>query len=160
MRAHAFRLTPGADLKAELARLTEALELRAGCIVTCVGSLSRARLRMPGAVGEAEMVTAFEEPMEIVSLSGTLCADGLHVHIGLSRRDGSCVGGHLVEGCIVNTTAELVIGELPEVEFHRPRDGATGYNELSVQPRRSEGDPSAAQPASSAESAVDAGARY
>jgi predicted DNA-binding protein with PD1-like motif len=134
MRALAVRLTPGVDLKTELARLTEALALRAGCILSCVGSLSHARLRMPGATGKPEVVAAFNEPMEIVSLSGTLCADGLHVHIGLSRRDGSCIGGHLLQGCIVNTTAELVIGDLPDVEFHRPLDPATGYNELSVQP--------------------------
>lgn len=136
MRAHAVRLTPGADLKAELERLTEACGLRAGCVLSCVGSLSSARLRMPGAAGDAEVVAAFAEPMEIVSLAGTLCADGLHVHISLSRRDGSCIGGHLVPGCVVHTTAEVVIGELPDVEFHRPMDSATGYNELSVQPRR------------------------
>ncbi|MDB5481924.1 MAG: DNA-binding protein, partial [Caulobacteraceae bacterium] len=51
--------------------------------------------------------------------------------------------GHLAHGCVVNTTAELVIGELPQIEFRRPLDSATGYNELSVQPWRSEGDPSA-----------------
>jgi predicted DNA-binding protein with PD1-like motif len=145
MRAHAFRLTPRVDLKAELARLTEAHALGAGCIVSCVGSLSHARLRTPGAIGEAEVVMTFVEPMEIVSLSGTLCADGLHLHASLSRGDGSCVGGHLVEGCIVNTTAELVIGELSEVEFHRPRDPATGYNELSVQPRRRDGEESGSE---------------
>jgi predicted DNA-binding protein with PD1-like motif len=41
----------------------------------------------------------------------------------------------------VNTTVELVIGEMDEVEFHRPQDAATGYAELSVRPRRSGGDP-------------------
>jgi len=138
MRTLAFRLTPGTDLKAELGRLTEAHALRAGCILSCVGSLSHARLRMPGAIGEAEVIADFAEPLEILSLSGTLCADGLHVHIGLARRNGSCIGGHLMPGCRVNTTAELVIGELPDVEFHRPQDAATGYAELSVRPRRSE----------------------
>ena len=137
MRAHAFRLTPGTDLQQELKRLTEAHALRAGCILSCVGSLSRARLRMPGAVGEAEVFRLFDEPMEIVSLTGTLCPDGLHVHISLARRDGACIGGHLVPGCIVNTTAELVIGELLQVEFRRRRDSATGYDELSVEPRPS-----------------------
>jgi predicted DNA-binding protein with PD1-like motif len=143
MHVHAVRLTPGTDLKEALERLTEAHGLRAGCILSCVGSLSRARLRMPGASGEAEAFSSFVEPMEIVSLTGTLCADGLHVHISLARRDGACVGGHLVPGCIVHTTAELVIGELPQVEFRRLPDAATGYAELSVQPRRSDGDPSA-----------------
>ena len=135
MRAHAVRLTPGVDLQEALEALTIEHALHAGCILSCVGSLSRARIRMPGAIGEAEVFRTFEEPMEIVSLAGTLCADGLHVHISLARRDGACVGGHLVRGCIVNTTAELVIGELLDVEFSRPMDPATGYDELSVQPR-------------------------
>jgi predicted DNA-binding protein with PD1-like motif len=132
MRAIAFRLMPGTDLKAELARLTERHALRAGCILSCVGSLSSARLRMPGAVGGAEVFESFAEPMEIVSLTGTLCQDGLHVHIGLSRPDGGCIGGHLASGCIVNTTAELVIGELVDVEFNRLPDPATGYDELMI----------------------------
>lgn len=141
MRVHAFRLTPGTDLKAELERITELHALRAGCILSCVGSLASARLRMPGAPGEAEVFSTFVEPMEIVSLAGTLCSDGLHVHISLARRDGACIGGHLVPGCIVNTTAELVIGEAPLVEFRRLLDPATGYAELSVQPRPPEGAP-------------------
>jgi hypothetical protein len=137
MRTHAVRLTPGSDLRNELLRLSRTLGLRAGCILTGVGSLSQARLRMPGRTGEAEAFITLDEPLEIVSLTGTLSAEGLHVHIGLSRGDGACVGGHLVCGCIVHTTAELVIGELTDVEFARPVDPATGYGELSVRPRRS-----------------------
>jgi hypothetical protein len=76
MRAHAYRLTPGTDLRAELERLTPAHALRAGRI-----------------------------------------------------------GGHRAKGCIVNTTAELVIGGLAQVEFRRARDPATGYKELDVAPR-------------------------
>ncbi len=136
MQIHAIRLAPGADLEAELERITERHALRAGCILSCVGSLSAARLRMPGANGEAAIYRTYDEPTEIVSLVGTLGPDGLHVHISLSRHDGACVGGHLVHGCIVNTTAELVIGEAPLVEFRRLPDRATGYAELSVQPPR------------------------
>jgi hypothetical protein len=139
MRAFAVRLTPGSDLKAELARLVEGHGVRAGCILSGVGSLSRARLRMPGGAGEAEAFAAFDEPMEIVSLAGTLSPEGMHVHVALSRRDGAVVGGHLVPGCIVHTTAELVIGELEELEFRRPLDPATGYGELSVRPPRDPG---------------------
>ena len=135
MRAHAFRLTPGADLRAELERLTRELSLGAGCIVSCVGSLSQARLRMPGAAGAAEAFRTFEGPMELVSLTGTLGPDGPHVHMSLARADGACIGGHLVAGCIVHTTAELVIGELQGVEFRRLPDAATGYSELTVSPR-------------------------
>ncbi len=45
VRAHALRLPPGADLRGELERLG----FRAAAILTCVGSLARANLRMPGA---------------------------------------------------------------------------------------------------------------
>lgn len=135
MRALAFRLLPATDLKAELARLTQAEGLRAACILSAVGSLARARLRMPGAAGEPEAFASYDEPMEILGLSGTLGPEGLHVHVTLSRHDGACVGGHLVAGCLVHTTVELVIGELPDVEFRRPLDPATGYGELSVRPR-------------------------
>lgn len=134
MRALAFRLRPGTDLKAELQRLVEDHGWRAACIVTGVGSLSSARLRMPGAAGEAEAFATFDEPMEILSLAGTLSPEGLHLHMTLSRRDGSCVGGHLVTGCVVHTTAELVIGVLDDTAFRRPVDPATGYGELSVEP--------------------------
>ena len=138
----AVRLEPGADLRVELKRLTAEHGLRAGFILTCVGSLSRARLRMPGAIGEAEVFRDFDEPMEIVSLAGTLAPEGMHVHISLARSDGACIGGHLVKGCIVNTTAELVIGEAAELAFNRPLDPATGYDELTVTQRRHDGEAS------------------
>jgi len=136
MRAHACRLTPGTDLEEALQRLTGEHALRAGCVLSCVGSLTSARLRMPGAIGDPDVFETFAGPMEIVSLTGTLCPDGLHVHISLARQDGSVVGGHMVRGCIVNTTAELVIGELEDVAFSRPIDPATGYDELRVLPRQ------------------------
>ncbi len=144
MRVHALRLTPGTDLRDALERFTAMQALSAGCILSCAGSLASARLRMPGAIGEPDAFRTLEEPTEIVSLSGTLGPDGLHVHISLAGRDGACVGGHLVGGCIVHTTAELVIGELTDVEFRRPLDPDTGYDELSVQPRpREDGGPGA-----------------
>lgn len=142
MHVHAFRLTPGADLRDALERLTREHAIGAGCIITGIGSLARARLRMPSALGEAEVFRSFAEPMEIVSLAGTLGPDGLHVHVCLSRADGACVGGHLVRGCVVSTTAEVVVGEAPDLEFRRLPDDATGYAELSVQRRRSGTDPS------------------
>jgi predicted DNA-binding protein with PD1-like motif len=128
----AFRLGPGADLKPELARLAEAERLAAAFVASCVGSLARARLRLPSGTGEEAAVLWLEAPMEIVSLAGTLSPEGLHLHIALARGDGRCVGGHLLEGCIVHTTAELVIGELTDLTFRRPVDPRTGFRELDV----------------------------
>jgi predicted DNA-binding protein with PD1-like motif len=128
----ALRLAPGADLKRELASLVAADGLRAVFVAACVGSLVRARLRMPSAAGEDAAILALDEPMEIVSLSGTLSPDGAHLHMSLSRRDGQCVGGHVLDGCIIHTTAELVLGELTDLVFRRARDPQTGYHELRV----------------------------
>ena len=135
MRTLAFRLPPGADLKAELERITREHDIRAGFILTGVGSLAEARLRMPTPVGAASSYRTYPGPLEIVSLAGTLGPDGLHIHIALSGQDGACVGGHLMEGCLVHTTAELVIGALEGVAFARTEDPRTGFRELQVEPR-------------------------
>jgi predicted DNA-binding protein with PD1-like motif len=45
------------------------------------------------------------------------------------------IGGHLCAGSLVRTTAELVIGLLPEWRFHRELDPATGYPELQITPQ-------------------------
>ena len=43
------------------------------------------------------------------------------------------IGGHLLEGNRVYTTAEIVIGESTGRRFLRKDDGSTGYKELSVE---------------------------
>jgi hypothetical protein len=42
------------------------------------------------------------------------------------------VGGHLLEGTAVRTTAEIVLAEVEGVAFERPNDVRTGYAELSI----------------------------
>ena len=53
MRAIALRLRPGADLKGELLALATRERIRAGWVLTCVGSLSQARLRLAGGTDHA-----------------------------------------------------------------------------------------------------------
>jgi len=127
---HALRLGPGADLRAELEAASARLGLAAGCIVTCVGSLAPARLRLAGADTVLELVG----PLEIVSLVGTLSPDGPHLHVAVADARGSVHGGHLLAGSRVHTTAELVLGELTGLRFRRAHDPATGWRELGVAP--------------------------
>lgn len=128
---YAFRLLPGMDLKKELLAIAEKNNFRAAYIVSCVGSLQTANLRMAGADGMKQ----WQEKMEILSLVGTLFNGGCHLHICLSDDSGKTVGGHLLDGCAVNTTAEIVIGEALDLEFQRQIDPKTGYLELSIQKR-------------------------
>ena len=125
---YALRLLPGDDLKQALQRFAEKLDLKAAYLITCVGSLQRAHLRLAGAIEKSTWSTK----MEIVSLVGTLFNGGGHLHISLADGQGHMVGGHVLDGCIVNTTAELVIGEAKGLEFYRETDAATGYLELGI----------------------------
>jgi hypothetical protein len=69
------------------------------------------------------------------SLAGTLSPDGAHLHIAVADSRGAVIGGHLCAGSLVRTTAELVVGLLPEWQFGRELDPATGYTELQISPR-------------------------
>lgn len=129
MNLYAFRLHPQQDLKAELDAFARAHALEAACVVTCVGSLRKATLRLADGV----TATTFEDKFEIVSLTGTLSCHGSHYHISLADGTGRTIGGHLLEGCSIYTTAEIVLAELPDVRFGRDYDAATGYPELTIQ---------------------------
>lgn len=128
MRTYALRLRPGQDLRRELESFAKARKLQAGLVLTAVGSLTKAALRL----ADQTETTEFEGKFEIVSLVGTLSPDGVHLHVSLSDKTGRTVGGHLVEGCTVYTTVELVIGELDGVRFTREQDAQTGYKELRI----------------------------
>ncbi|MCB0684264.1 MAG: DNA-binding protein [Saprospiraceae bacterium] len=128
MKTHAFRLRPGDDLKAGIIQVALERKVEAGIILTCVGSLRRAHLRFADQLEG----TLLREKFEIVSLEGTVSTGGVHLHLALSDADGGLVGGHLLEGCLVHTTAEVVIGELQGVRFVREVDLDTGYQELTI----------------------------
>ena len=79
--------------------------------------------------------TTIQGELEVLSLSGTLSADGAHLHIAIADSRGAVIGGHLCTGSLVRTTAELVLGLLQEWRFSRELDTATGYAELRISPR-------------------------
>lgn len=123
---HCIRLKRGEDLLGSIRMLCQEKNIRAGVILSAVGCVSRARLR------DASGVTIREigDHCEIVSLNGTVSVQRCHLHIALSKEDLSTIGGHLCLGCITNTTCELVIGELPGINYGVEADVQTGYDEL------------------------------
>lgn len=132
MKSFAFRLKPGADLRQGIEEFAAQKALRAACVVSCVGGLDKLVIRMAGATPEKQDVRALAEDFEIVSLVGTISKDGSHIHIAASKKDGQVIGGHLKEGTIVYPTAEIVLGEMEDVEFGREMDDETGFEELVV----------------------------
>ena len=106
--------------------LCKAKGIKAGVVLSGVGCILRGRIRDASGVTIREIA----EHCEIVSLNGTVSEKRCHIHIALSKEDLSTVGGHLCSGCIVNTTCELVIGELPGIVYDMEEDAETGYDEL------------------------------
>ncbi len=129
MKTYAFRIQPGQDLRNEIDRVVNEKNIQAGIILTCVGNLSKAVLRM----ADATIIKTYEGSYEIVSLVGTLEKGNGHLHISLSDKEGSVFGGHLKVGSLVGVTAEIVIGKLEGTTFKRDFDEKTGYDELVVE---------------------------
>ncbi len=129
MKIFAIRLKPDEDLKVSLNTFVQENNIQAGFILTAVGSLKQATLRF----ASRNDSQVFKERFEIVSLAGTLSTQGLHLHISLSDPHGKTIGGHLLDGCIIYTTAEIVIGTSEDFIFLRSVDKMTGYKELEIQ---------------------------
>jgi predicted DNA-binding protein with PD1-like motif len=122
------RLKPGHDLKKELNLWAQNESMSAAFVVSCCGSLQKLRIRL----ADSTTQLARNEKFEILSLQGTLSPDGAHLHISVADSDGRVWGGHLLDGCEIYTTAEILIARLENYEFHREKDFTTGYPELVI----------------------------
>jgi len=130
MHVHCLRLLPGEDLLRSLKKFAEEHRLGAAVVLSCVGSTGQTTLRPAGSV----VPKVLHNKYEIVSLTGTLSRCSHHLHMSLSDSECTVFGGHVLEGCIVRTTAEIVLGVITNVSFTRPHDPRTGYDELSITP--------------------------
>lgn len=130
--AHFFimRLIPGQELLTEIRSFVVQTSLKAGFIASVVGSLSQIALRYAG----CSETFLCEGCFEVISISGTLDEKGEHLHLSVANQQGQMLGGHIMEGCIVRTTLELVIGKLPDVIFSREQCLISGYPELKISP--------------------------
>ena len=126
MVCHCIRLKRGEDLMESVKQVCREKNIKAGVLLSGVGCILKGRIRDASGVNIREI----NDHCEIVSLNGTVSAQRCHIHIALSKEDLTTVGGHLCTGCIVNTTCELVIGELPGICYGVEEDPETGYDEL------------------------------
>jgi uncharacterized protein len=145
MRTYALRLVPGDDLKRALLDFCATRELPNAFIITAVGSLRAAKLRLANHTsllsGSTNAVLDLpNQRFEICSLVGTISrnGEGCHVHASLADARGDVVGGHALDGCVVFTTCEIVLGCAYDVTFTRELDPRTGFDELVVGERASD----------------------
>jgi len=127
-KVYVFRLKPGEDLRNSIEAIVKEKNIEAGWINTCVGSLTDYTIRF----ANQQQGTSGSGHFEIVNLTGTVSVNGSHLHISISDSEGKTIGGHLLEGCKIYTTAEIVIGSTTAYEFKRKKDGTTEWEELQI----------------------------
>lgn len=130
MKVFALRLKPNQDLRQSLKTFANEQNIKAGFILTAIGSLKQATIRF----ANQSVSTVLNNKFEILSLNGTLATTGIHLHISIADKEGKTLGGHLDNGCIIYTTAEIVIGASEECTFIRTMDDQTGFKELEIIP--------------------------
>jgi len=128
MKTYTFRLKPGQDLFNEIESFVKIKNIEAGCIISSVGSLTHAVLRL----ANTGHYTEYDGHFEIISLNGTVSVNGSHLHMSISDSEGKTTGGHLVTGCRIYTTAEIVIAVFEGVIYRREYAEDSGYEELAV----------------------------
>jgi uncharacterized protein len=131
MEIFTFRLRPGEDLLESIDLFVAEQNIQAGCVLSGVGSLTHALLRL----ANRDFTSPFEGHFEIVSITGTVTVAGSHLHISISDGDGQTIGGHLMPGCKIYTTAEIVIAAFPQLIYKRELCADSGYDELAIYPK-------------------------
>jgi hypothetical protein len=77
MQVFALRLKPEQDLRQSLKSFAQEQNIKAGFILTAIGSLKQATIRF----ANRDASTVLTEKFEILSLNGTLANTGVHLHL-------------------------------------------------------------------------------
>ncbi len=81
MKTLALRLNPGADIRRELEVLAQKEHITASVVLGAVGSLAKTCLRFAG----KDMPTELAGKHKILTLSGMISEEGVHLHMSLGR---------------------------------------------------------------------------
>lgn len=143
------RLSPGTELLSGITEMMEREGLRYAVILGGAASLRGVRLRNVRFEPEAwpirdehRVFIELPGPLELLSISGNVSRrpDGaihLHAHVVVSTGGpvpGQTFGGHLVEGAVVLSTAEISIAEIEGIALARRMDPETRTLELYPEP--------------------------
>jgi predicted DNA-binding protein with PD1-like motif len=123
-----LRLKPDQDLKNQIQEECQKHKMTAGFVVSGIGSLKTLKIRL----ANSSTVLEKNEKFEILTLQGSVSNEGLHLHISVADQNGQVLGGHLMPGCVIYTTAEILMMQLKDHEFTRAQDSKTGFLELEI----------------------------
>ena len=121
-------MRPHDDLKQCILQFASINSIKAGAILSAVGSLEQYNIRFANHPGG----TIAKGFFEIISLTGTFSESSCHLHICVSDEKGQTFGGHLLGENLIYTTGEIVAVSLDDLEFQRITDTTYNYMELVV----------------------------
>jgi len=115
------------DLAESIKKTAEENGVNAGALIL-IGALKQAVL---GCYKQGEYVnTEMKGHLEIASCTGNIAHDEkgetiVHAHIVVSNEKAEAFGGHMMKGCLIGPTAELVIMEATDLNLERTFDEKT-----------------------------------
>jgi predicted DNA-binding protein with PD1-like motif len=127
------RLEPGEDILHSIEKIAMENKVRSGHL-SMIGAVSRIHLGYFDREEKVYKDFKVMEDLELVSGIGNIAKYDntliIHVHLVAADETGKCYGGHLLEGCEVSVTTELVIVEIPELK--RAVHDLTGLKLLDI----------------------------
>ena len=122
------RFGNGEDVLECLNKLVRDNHISSGSFIG-IGSVQKAEIGFFAGDGKYSVVTC-NGPLEVSSCIGNVASkEGVpfvHAHICLADRQGKAFAGHLMPGCIVDATFEVVVHEYEGLDVKRKLDSATG----------------------------------
>ena len=126
------KLEDGEDVHTSLVDVCKLHGIKYGWVYGGIGILRQFTLGY--FTGTSYLKKYFEEPHELLSLSGSITLDTeipIHLHCSLSSKEFNVFGGHLFKGT-ANVLCEVFIRKLQGIELGRKLSPTTGYYELDI----------------------------
>ncbi len=121
------RLFKGEEIVSGVNKFLKENSIKGG-LINGIGAVRRSKIGYYDQSEKKYILHEFNEPMEILSLKGNISIkDGEpfpHIHVVLSKKDFSCIGGHLYEAEVFAFEFEII--EFEGNYFERGFDDVTG----------------------------------
>ena len=129
------RLSPGEDILEALETLTLEKKIE-GAQISFIGAISSAQLGYFDLESMTYKSFSLDEDLEVTSGLGNISrlengTPVVHAHMVVADEHGKSYSGHLMKGCKVSVTIEIVLLEFAQGVL-RKRDEGTGLNLLSL----------------------------
>jgi predicted DNA-binding protein with PD1-like motif len=135
VRTLVARMSPGEDVLETLESLVTRYDVRAGCF-SLIGAIASATLGYFDVNAKMYRVLTLKQDLEVTSCTGNISRleDGtpvIHAHMVVANEKGESFSGHLMKGCRVSVTIEVVLNVL-DGSLVRVRDDKMGLNLLRL----------------------------